>query len=164
MSSGIKVLVLAVIVGIGSGLFSEFNIPPGSEPSIDRALVIMLASLSHAGPGHLRAGHCDRAGVRWAAARRGRDGWCRHRRSRNRCRCRWCRGHGRRRCGGRRRAHGTRLPAGRSVAATASSARSAFQAGSIRPAAASKAAAGVGNVAKTGAQAAGQKVAMARAR
>ena len=46
VSSGIKVLVLAVIVGIGSGLFSEFNIPAGSEPSIDRALVIMLASLS----------------------------------------------------------------------------------------------------------------------
>ncbi len=46
MSSGIKVLVLAVIVGIGSGLFAEFRIPPGSEPSIDQALVIMLASLS----------------------------------------------------------------------------------------------------------------------
>ena len=46
VSSGIKVLVLAVIVGIGSGLFSEFNIPASSEPSIDRALVIMLASLS----------------------------------------------------------------------------------------------------------------------
>ncbi|HBI8617138.1 TPA: P-type conjugative transfer protein TrbL, partial [Escherichia coli] len=46
VSSGIKVLVLAVIVGIGSGLFSEFNIPAGSEPSIDRALVIMLVSLS----------------------------------------------------------------------------------------------------------------------
>jgi len=46
VSSGIKVLVLAVIVGIGSGLFAEFRIPPGSEPSIDQALVIMLASLS----------------------------------------------------------------------------------------------------------------------
>lgn len=46
ISSGIKVLVLAVIVGIGSGLFVEFKIPAGSEPSIDQALVIMLASLS----------------------------------------------------------------------------------------------------------------------
>ena len=46
VSSGIKVLVLAVIVGIGSGLFAEVRIPPGSEPSIDQALVIMLASLS----------------------------------------------------------------------------------------------------------------------
>ncbi len=46
VSSGIKVLVLAVIVGIGTGLFAEFRIPAGAEPSIDQALVIMLASLS----------------------------------------------------------------------------------------------------------------------
>lgn len=46
VSSGIKVLVLAVIVGIGSGIFSEFQLPPGSEPSIDNALAIMLASLA----------------------------------------------------------------------------------------------------------------------
>lgn len=45
VSSGVKVLVLAVIVGIGSGLFSEFQIQP-DEPSVDYALVIMLASLS----------------------------------------------------------------------------------------------------------------------
>ncbi|WP_374005797.1 P-type conjugative transfer protein TrbL [Delftia lacustris] len=45
VSSGIKVLVLAVIVGIGSGLFAEFQVQP-SEPSIDHAMVIMLASLS----------------------------------------------------------------------------------------------------------------------
>ena len=45
VSSGIKVLVLAVIVGIGSGLFAEFRVHP-SEPSLDHALVIMLASLS----------------------------------------------------------------------------------------------------------------------
>ena len=45
VSSGIKVLVLAVI-GIGTGLFAEFRIPAGAEPSIDQALVIMLASLS----------------------------------------------------------------------------------------------------------------------
>ncbi len=45
VSSGVKVLVLAVIVGIGSGLFSEFQVHP-EEPSVDYALVIMLASLS----------------------------------------------------------------------------------------------------------------------
>ena len=51
VSSGIKVLVLAVIVGIGSGLFAEFQMPPGTEPSIDHALVIMLASLTLLGLG-----------------------------------------------------------------------------------------------------------------
>ena len=51
VSSGIKVLVLAVIVGIGSGLFSEFTVPPGADPSIDHALVIMLASLAMLGLG-----------------------------------------------------------------------------------------------------------------
>ena len=51
VSSGIKVLVLAVIVGIGSGLFSEFTTVPGAEPSIDHALVIMLAALAMLGLG-----------------------------------------------------------------------------------------------------------------
>uniref|UniRef100_UPI0025F9CB40 P-type conjugative transfer protein TrbL n=1 Tax=uncultured Nevskia sp. TaxID=228950 RepID=UPI0025F9CB40 len=45
VSAGIKVLVLAVIVGIGSGLFAEFQTVP-DEPSIDHALVVMLASLA----------------------------------------------------------------------------------------------------------------------
>jgi type IV secretion system protein TrbL len=51
VSSGIKVLVLAVIVGIGSRLFAEFQLPSGSEPSIDNALAIMLASLTLFGLG-----------------------------------------------------------------------------------------------------------------
>jgi type IV secretion system protein TrbL len=51
VSSGIKVLVLAVIVGIGTGLFAEFTVPPGTEPSIDYALVIMLAALAMLGLG-----------------------------------------------------------------------------------------------------------------
>lgn len=51
VSSGIKVLVLAVIVGIGSGLFAQFQVPPGTEPSIDHALAIMLASLTLLGLG-----------------------------------------------------------------------------------------------------------------
>ncbi|MGU2390836.1 P-type conjugative transfer protein TrbL [Pseudomonas aeruginosa] len=45
VSSGVKVLVLAVIVGIGTGLFAEFQAHP-DEPSIDHALVVMLASLA----------------------------------------------------------------------------------------------------------------------
>jgi len=50
VSSGIKVLVLAVIVGIGSGLFAEFQTLP-DEPSIDHALVVMLAALALLGLG-----------------------------------------------------------------------------------------------------------------
>lgn len=51
MSSGIKVLVLAVIIGIGSGLFAEFRVSPGADPSIDHALAVMLASLTLLGLG-----------------------------------------------------------------------------------------------------------------
>ncbi|MGR4870338.1 P-type conjugative transfer protein TrbL [Variovorax sp. LARHSF232] len=51
VSSGIKVLVLAVIVGIGTGLFAEFRTPAGAEPSIDHALTIMLAALAMLGLG-----------------------------------------------------------------------------------------------------------------
>jgi type IV secretion system protein TrbL len=51
VSSGIKVLVLAVIIGIGSTLFSEFtNAIPG-EPTIADALAIVLASLTLLGLG-----------------------------------------------------------------------------------------------------------------
>lgn len=51
ISSGIKVLVLAVIVGIGTGLFSQFTVPPGTDLTIDHALAIMLASLALFGLG-----------------------------------------------------------------------------------------------------------------
>jgi type IV secretion system protein TrbL len=51
VSSGIKVLVLAVIVGIGTGIFGEFTAPLGADPSIDQALAIMLASLALFGLG-----------------------------------------------------------------------------------------------------------------
>lgn len=50
VSTGIKVLVLAVIVGIGTGLFSEFQTPL-NEPSLDQALTVMLASLTLLGLG-----------------------------------------------------------------------------------------------------------------
>ena len=50
-SSGIKVLVLAVIVGIGSTIFAEFTAAIGAEPTIEDALSIVLASLSLLGLG-----------------------------------------------------------------------------------------------------------------
>jgi len=164
VSAGIKVLVLAVIVGISSGLFAEFRIPPGSEPSIDRALVIMLASLSMLalgifGPGiatglvsggpQLGAGAMAGAalGAAGAAVAVGAAAT----------------GVGGAVAAGARMAPAAAKLAGsgaRAATGAASSARSAFQAGSASAGGGLKgAAAGVGNVAKTGAQAAGQKVA-----
>ena len=46
VSSGIKVLVLAVIVGIGSTLFAEFTGSFSGQPTIDDALAVVLAALS----------------------------------------------------------------------------------------------------------------------
>ena len=52
ISSGIKVLVLAVIIGIGSTLFSQFTAGfGGATPSIDDAMAIVLAALSLLGLG-----------------------------------------------------------------------------------------------------------------
>ncbi|HYJ51916.1 MAG TPA: P-type conjugative transfer protein TrbL [Allosphingosinicella sp.] len=52
ISSGIKVMVLAVIVGIGSNYFSEFTGSlQGQEPDLDQALSLMLASLALLGLG-----------------------------------------------------------------------------------------------------------------
>jgi hypothetical protein len=52
VSSGIKVLVLAVIIGIGSTLFSEFTQGfGGDQPNIDEAMAIVLAALSLLGLG-----------------------------------------------------------------------------------------------------------------
>ncbi|MBB4303152.1 type IV secretion system protein TrbL [Rhodobium orientis] len=52
ISSGIKVLVLAVIIGIGSTLFSEFTGGfGGDQPTIDEAMAIVLAALSLLGLG-----------------------------------------------------------------------------------------------------------------
>ena len=158
VSSGIKVLVLAVIVGIGAGLFAEFRIPPGSEPSIDQALVIMLA-LGIFGPGiatglvsggpQLGAGAMAGAAVGAAGAAVAVGAAAS--------------GVGSAVAAGARMAPAAAKMAGdgaRSMALTASSARSAYQAGSASAGGGLKgAAAGVGNVAKTGAQAAGQKVA-----
>ena len=50
--SGIKVMVLAVIVGIGSGFFSEFlGALNGQEPDIGQAMSLVLASLTLLGLG-----------------------------------------------------------------------------------------------------------------
>lgn len=50
--SGIKVMVLAVIVGIGSGFFSEFiGALDGQEPDIGQAMSLVLASLTLLGLG-----------------------------------------------------------------------------------------------------------------
>ncbi|ALV28568.1 P-type conjugative transfer protein TrbL [Pannonibacter phragmitetus] len=52
VSSGVKVLVLAVIIGIGSTLFSQFTAGFGGQtPSIDDAMAIVLAALSLLGLG-----------------------------------------------------------------------------------------------------------------
>ena len=52
VSSGIKVLVLAVIVGIGSTLFSQFTVGFGGvAPTVDDAMAIVLAALSLLGLG-----------------------------------------------------------------------------------------------------------------
>ncbi len=163
VSAGIKVLVLAVIVGIGSGLFAQFQVHP-AEPSIDHALVIMLASLTLLalgifGPGiatglvsgapQLGAGAMAGAAVGAAgtavavgAAATGVGGAV---------------------MAGARMAPAAARLAGsgaRAAASTASSARSAFQAGSAAAGGGAKGAmAGLGNVAKTGAQSAGRAAA-----
>ena len=52
ISSGIKVLVLAVIIGIGSTLFSQFPAGfGGPTPTIDDAMAVVLAALSLLGLG-----------------------------------------------------------------------------------------------------------------
>ncbi|HEQ0062893.1 TPA: P-type conjugative transfer protein TrbL [Pseudomonas aeruginosa] len=163
VSSGIKVLVLAVIVGIGSGLFAEFQVHP-DEPSIDHALVVMLASLALLalgifGPGiatglvsgapQLGAGAMAGAavgavgtGVAIGAAATGVGGAV---------------------MAGARMAPAAAKLAGsgaRAATSVAGSAKSAFQAGSAAAGGGAKGAvAGLSNVAKTGAQAAGRRAA-----
>src|SRR6202051_4361362 len=52
ISSGIKVMVLAVIVGIGSTLFSQFTAGfGGNQPTIEDAMAMVLAALSLLGLG-----------------------------------------------------------------------------------------------------------------
>ena len=53
ISSGIKVMVLAVIVGIGTTFFAQFTsaIPAGQDVSLQQAMTLVLASLSLFGLG-----------------------------------------------------------------------------------------------------------------
>ncbi|NTG28721.1 P-type conjugative transfer protein TrbL [Agrobacterium rhizogenes] len=52
VASGIKVMVLAVIVGIGTGLFSQFTQTyTGGQPTIEQALSVVLAALAMLGLG-----------------------------------------------------------------------------------------------------------------
>jgi type IV secretion system protein TrbL len=52
VSSGVKVMVLAVIVGIGSGFFVQFTTAlQGQQPDIAQAMTLVLASLSLLGLG-----------------------------------------------------------------------------------------------------------------
>jgi type IV secretion system protein TrbL len=51
IASGVKVLVLAVIVGIGTTLFGHFSAAITGQPSLEDALAIMLASLAMLGLG-----------------------------------------------------------------------------------------------------------------
>jgi type IV secretion system protein TrbL len=52
ISSGVKVLVLAVIVGIGSTQFSQFTADfGGNQPTIDNAMALVLGALSLLGLG-----------------------------------------------------------------------------------------------------------------
>lgn len=51
ISSGVKVLVLAVVVGIGSTLFGEFTRGFEAQPTIEDAMALVLAALSLLGLG-----------------------------------------------------------------------------------------------------------------
>jgi len=46
IASGVKVMVLAVIVGIGSSLFSEFNSASVGQPTLEEVLAMALAALT----------------------------------------------------------------------------------------------------------------------
>lgn len=163
VSAGIKVLVLAVIVGIGSGLFAQFQVHP-AEPSIDHALVIMLASLTLLalgifGPGiatglvsgapQLGAGAMAGAAI-GAAGTAVAVGAA-------------ATGVGSAVAAGARMAPAAAKLVGagaRAATSAAGSAKSAFQAGSTAAGGGAKGAmAGLGNVAKTGAQSAGRAAA-----
>ncbi|EIM01224.1 P-type conjugative transfer protein TrbL [Rhodanobacter thiooxydans] len=158
VSSGIKVLVLAVIVGIGSTIFGQFQTPAGADPSLNHALAVMLASLTMLGLGifgpgiatglvsgapQLGAGAA--AGTALGAAGLAVAGGAAVA------------------TGGAAVAAGTRLAARGAVgtARAASGAASAYRAGAAASGATGARAVGAGmaNVARSGAQAAGERVA-----
>jgi len=70
ISSGIKVLVLAVIVGIGTGIFGEFTAPNTGEMTIDKRARGDAGITCDAGTRNLWPRHCGRLGLGRAAAGR----------------------------------------------------------------------------------------------
>ena len=129
VSSGVKVLVLAVIVGIGSTLFAQFTAGFGGSQPIDRGCDGDRARGAVAArPRHLRSRHRQRPGLRRPAARRRR---CRRHRPRRRRHRR-----GGRRCAGRRgagRMRRRRLPAPRAAVRRSPAARPPPIARAARP-------------------------------
>ena len=169
VSSGIKVLVLAVIVGIGTGLFAEFTVPPGTEPSIDHALVIMLAALAMLGLGIFGPGiatglvsGAPQLGAGAAAGTAlGATGLAVAGGAAVAASGAAVAAGARMVPGAARAAIGGAASAGRASSAMASGARTAYQTGATASGSggARAAGAGVANVAKTSAQAVGQRVA-----
>ena len=98
VSSGVKILVLAVIIGIGSTIFGQFTGGFNNPPDHQRRSHSDSRLARHARALDLRAGHRQRLDRRRPATRRGRGrrDWVRGRRHRRRRR--WsCRGRARRR-------------------------------------------------------------------
>ena len=106
ISSGVKVLVLAVIVGIGSTLFSQFTAGfGGNQPTIEDAMSMVLAALSLLGLGifgpgiangivsggpQLGAGAAVGTGLAAGGVVAAGVGWCRPGRGRSRRSACWC--------------------------------------------------------------------------
>jgi type IV secretion system protein TrbL len=144
VSSGVKILVLAVIVGIGSTIFGQFTSGFNNPPTIDDALTLILAALSMLGlsifgpgiangliAGGPQLGAGDAAGTGLAVA-----------------------GIGAAAAMGAGAAAGAAASAVRGGASVAGGAVSAYRAGSAGKSGMRGVAAGVGNVAREGAAAA----------
>jgi type IV secretion system protein TrbL len=148
ISSGIKVLVLAVIIGIGSTLFSEFTRASAARRLDRRRHGDRARRAVAARPRHLRSRHRQRPRLRRPAAWRRRGGRHRPRRRRHGRSGRPPSARSRRRC--------APLPAGaaaaRGGAALAGGASTAYSLGAAGQSGASGVASGLGNVASTGAQ------------
>ena len=94
VSSGIKVMVLAVIVGIGSNFFAEFTTSmQGQEPDLGAAMSLALGALSLFGLGIFGPGIANgivsggpQLGAGAAVGRRSRQPWLRYWRSSRNCR------------------------------------------------------------------------------
>ena len=81
VASGVKMLVLAVIIGIGTSLFSSIHPGFRRQPADDRGCALPRAGgIVASRPRHFRSRHCNGARLRRAATRRRRCG--RHRHSR----------------------------------------------------------------------------------